>query len=350
MEDGRTAPRKKLPPPASGRAPAQSAGPDEVYAESEIFRYDCPILLLGAFTHMKRFMILVCGIFQNIAASAASKYIGNYSIDIGGGDAMSAVHLHILPSGKYAVTYFGGMQTGVWQELPNGKLQLQQDHDPVYFYVYARQNSALKDSIKFNFDNCAEGSAKVAFAAKKGFSNTLRPVFSPDGRRYSEGNEVSLPASEVTALYLLENNEFKKKLHEAERPRTLDNLLYSFPVDKKYNDYKIILNKAASQQPSNYVGEFVDGNLLLYGTGPYPETINCREKRELREEERKELEEMMQVYGGRYGSQAQATEHANDGPVKVVYQRLKGTTQAVNLGAVTFIKPLFPAEAPADSR
>lgn len=299
---------------------------------------------------MKRLLLLISGIFHFTTASAASKYVGEYSIDIGGGDAMSAVHLHILPSGKYAVTYFGGMQTGVWKELPNGKLQLRQDHDPVYFYVYARYNAALKDKVKFNFDNCDEGSAKVSFAARTSFNNTMRPVFEASSRQYAEGYDITLPANEVTALYLLENNEFKNELHEAERPRTPDNLLYCFPLDKKYNEYKIILNKAAGQQPSTYIGEFVDGNLLLYGTGLRPETINCQEKRELSEDARKEIEEMLQLYGGGYGSQVQATERMNDEPVKVVYQQLKGTTQTITAGSITFGKPLFQANAPAGER
>lgn len=297
---------------------------------------------------MKRLLLLVCGIFHFTTARAASKYVGEYSIDIGGGDAMSAVHLHILPSGKYAVTYFGGLQTGVWKELANGKLQLRQDHDPTYFYVYAWRNPALKDSVLLNFDSCQEGSAKVSLAAKPEFNRVMRPVFSAAAEQPAQGNEIRLAVGQVKALYLLENNEFKQALPEAERPRTPDNQLYSFLLDKKYNSYKVILNQAARQQPNNYVGEFMEGRLLLYRTeGPYPETINCREKRELGQAQVKEIEELMQQFGGGLSNQLEITEQVGDEEVSAVYQKLTFTTQSVNLSAITFVQPLFQAEAPA---
>lgn len=266
-------------------------------------------------------------------------YVGKYSLDIGGGDAMSGVNLLVFESGDYAIVYFGGMQQGTWQVLPDGRLELKEwPADPADFVVYGTHDPALGSKVRVQFNNFEDSAAKIGLTAPGAGPLPMHPAFSARANGFNESYAITRPAAGLPVLYLAayQDDSFAPE----HRVPVTKQVLYWFPLDKRYNRYLVACNKKASLPTSRQIGGFVKGELIMQSaTNPYDEPpSNYRERDDLDAKEYTELKPYIQ--SARAPSPSSIALRGDDDK-KATYQQIKGYSKPFKNADVKLLEPLF---------
>ena len=268
-------------------------------------------------------------------------YVGKYSLDIGGGDAMSSVHLLVFPTGDYAIVYFGGMQQGTWRTLPNGQLELLEwPADPADFLVYGTHDPALGSKVRVQFNNFEDSAAKIGLVAAPGAGPLpMHPAFGPRANGFDHSYSITRPAAALPVLYLAayQDDSFKPE----DRLEVTKQVLYSFPLDKRYNRYLVVCNTSASIPSIRVVGGFVNGELRMQTATTDPHGLppsNYRERDDLDAKEYAELKPYLQDARALPADTISLGQEAGE-PTR--YYRLNGTSKPFKNSDVHLLEPLF---------
>lgn len=275
-----------------------------------------------------------------VAADNEAPYIGQYSLDTGGGDAMSGVHLLLFKGGDYAIVYFGGMQQGTWKVLPNGELQLDEwPADPADFYVYGTYSPALAGQIQLTFKNFEESLAKVGFVAPGSGPLPMHPAFSLQANGFTSDYSLKRKAAETPAIYLAAYQD--ERIKPEHRVPVTKSLLYTFPLDKRYNEYLIVYNKMASIPATRYIGRFANKQLTLYSTSSeaYPGGDAYGERYPIGASDLKEIPPYIKAARAKMADKLVYRE----GPEKkaVTCNRLASTSKPLKATDIKLLAPLF---------
>ena len=278
----------------------------------------------------------------------APAYIGQYSRK--DGDAASVENLLVLPSGDWVVLYFGGLQHGTWQQQPGGELLLRAWRgNDIDFVVYGRHAPEHAATLRLQFHGFEDSLAKIGLApaGRAAGPLPLQPAF-PDGTStYQSSYTIERPVGSIVTLYLAGYDEYQHEPAEYERPKFTKQLLYTFPLASQYNDYRIVCNQEASQPPRDYLGKWVNEELILYPLkafrSPFP--IEFGEQSELNDEapeiqalvtqQRLPLAEELAIPDYELGQD-------------FTYYRVPGTTEPLVESAITLGEPLFKSASQGD--
>ena len=278
--------------------------------------------------------------------NSETPYVGQYTLDQGGTDAAGRVNLLLFAGGNYAIVYFGGMQQGTWKALPNGELTLREwPADPADFQVFGRQTPALGQEVRLQFRNFEESYAKIGLveAGPAPDRLALLPAFNSDANCYADSYSIRRPAGQLAALRLAAYQEPARAQYE--QVQFSKKLLYSFPLDKRYNDYQVVHFAEASKPAAAYVGRFVDKNLTLYPAA----TAHLRgvpgdsygERRDILATDVKGLQPYIKA--ARQPLPAKLTVRQKPDDATLTYQKLVGTSRPLPEADVQLLKPLFTA-------
>ena len=271
-------------------------------------------------------------------------YVGEYTLDQGGTDAAGAVHLLLFPGGDYAIVYFGGMQQGTWKVLSNGELELREwATDPADFVVYGRQTPALGTEVRLHFQGFEESYAKIALAENNQPATSLHPAFNDDANCYASSYTIKRPAGKLTALHLAAYQEPARAKYQ--QVLFSKKLLYTFPLDKRYNDYQVLYRAEASKPAVAYVGRLVKNELTLYPAA----TAHLRgirgdsygERSEISDTDMQELKPYLKA--ARQPLPAKLAVRQGSDDAELTYARVTGTSQPLQESAIKLLAPLFTA-------
>ena len=200
-------------------------------------------------------------------AGAAAPYVGEYTLDQGGTDAAGAVHLLLFAGGDYAIVYFGGMQQGTWRAKAGGELELREwAGDPAEFAVYGRANPSLGGQVRVQFQGFQESYAKIGLRETLRSPVALHSAFNAEANCYADSYAIRRPAARLAALELAAYQEAARR--DPDEPVQFGKaLLYTYLLDKRYNDYQVVYNAAASKPAARYLGRYVHNALTLYAQG-----------------------------------------------------------------------------------
>ena len=271
-------------------------------------------------------------------------YVGEYTLDQGGTDAAGGVHLLILPGGDYAIVYFGGIQHGTWKVAANGELQLKEwTGDPTDFVVYGRQTPTLGSDVRLQFEEFQESYAKIGLAGTSGGLTPLHPAFNDDANCYAESYSIRRPAAQLVTLQLAAYQE-PARARYAQVPFT-KKLLYTFPLNKRYNDYQVLYRAQASKPAADYVGRVVNNELTLYAaaTGHLRGLPGAAygERSELSATDIGDIKPLLKEV--RQPVPGKLTVLQKSDNVELTYTKITGTSQPLQESAVKLLAPLFTA-------
>jgi hypothetical protein len=276
--------------------------------------------------------------------SGEEPYVGQYTLDQGGTDAAGGVHLMLFPGGDYAIVYFGGMQQGTWKALPNGELELHEwAADPADFLVYGRHTSTLGNDVRLQFERFEESYAKIGLTETDQGRTALHPAFNADANCYGNSYYIKRPAGVLTALRLAAYQEAAQAQYE--QVQFSKKLLYTFPLERRYNDYQVVYSAAASKPAAAYVGRFVSKELTLYPAA----TAHLRgvpgdsygERDDISATDLKGIKPYIKA--ARQSMPTKLTIRNKPDDVVLTYQQVAGTTQPLEESTITLLDPLFIA-------
>jgi len=184
---------------------------------------------------MKRIVIFFFLIFFTICSIAQkeSKFTGVYSQEKTDGNMLSYLYLYISPSNTYAFSFFGGIDMGTWHE-EDDYIILQ--HDTTLnesFYVYAKYNDRIKD-VSIQFEGIKEADGLYAFDDDE----IMHPIFNDDSRCFN----LPYIAHVEKGKYGKINLASYKDLQYTTDIDSVTAAVYTYLLDEKYNDFKVVMN------------------------------------------------------------------------------------------------------------
>lgn len=151
-------------------------------------------------------IVFFTSIFMN--AQNSTEITGLYSL--GSYSPEGGSHLFILQDGNYAITYFGGIQTGNWQKTKNNSITFLPHIKESKFELFGRHNKDLKGSTKILFRGFQKGETFIQLTADEKETTKLRRVFNQDANCFSSpyvytfktlANNISFMATEYGNSY-----------------------------------------------------------------------------------------------------------------------------------------------------
>lgn len=97
--------------------------------------------------------------------------------NLGSSSPEGGSHLFVLENGNYAITYFGGLQTGKWKITEENVCKFYPNIKESKFELFGRHNKDLKDSTKLFFNGFENSETFIQLRAVKEEENTMQRVF-----------------------------------------------------------------------------------------------------------------------------------------------------------------------------
>lgn len=174
---------------------------------------------------MNTFLILIT-IFMSIISNAQNEtIIGIYHIK--GNSPEGGSDIFVFEDGSYALTYFGGIQTGTWASVQNDYYRFTPNKNQKGFEVYGRHHKGLQNTIQVFFNGFDGGSAAIHFNTSGNIPSqkiAFTPVFNP------YANCFSYP-------YVYTHNKNTNAISLRQDLYTKD--IISFPNEEKFNHFVI---------------------------------------------------------------------------------------------------------------
>ncbi|PXV69065.1 hypothetical protein CLV62_101334 [Dysgonomonas alginatilytica] len=260
----------------------------------------------------KLLFLLIIAISSSYALSAQSesKFIGVYGQK--GGDGAGGARLYIFPDGLYSMAYYGGTQHGRWEKYEKYIIMKPDTNSIEKFYMFARYDESIKD-ISVQFDGFS--SSKTVYSFNNGEKDvTMHPVYNPSPNCFTYPQITRFAKGEYTQIQVALIPEYFSA-----NPSETQYNVYTFPVDPKYNDIKILMHKKS--EPSDIPFILALENKKLYM--PYFEFDYLGSLDEETEENLSFAREIASTAGQPYQSNIFGKEDEYGNWIKIEYPRLR---------------------------
>jgi len=154
----------------------------------------------------------------NIASAQNNNIVGLYNL--GSSSPEGGSHLMILKGGDYAITFFGGIQTGKWNLTKDNVYKFSPNVKESKFELFGRYNKDLKDSTKMFFRGFENSQTFIQVRKTKEEEYTMHQVFNTDANCFSfpyvhifktNANSISLMfknyGEESSSIFIFKNPE-----------------------------------------------------------------------------------------------------------------------------------------------
>lgn len=207
---------------------------------------------------MNKILVILLILISNMAnAQNNTRIIGLYSL--GSSSPEGGSHLFVLENGKYAITYFGGIQVGHWEFVNNEVCKFSPNVKEQEFELFGRHNKDLNDSVKVFFIGFEESQTFIHVGTAKGSALVMKRVFNADANCFSfpythvfkaDGKRVSLMSKEY--------NQKSKPVVTFENPEGYNDFVAYFfhhdnsvrPFLAKFNSDTLYFEDGVSSQKS----------------------------------------------------------------------------------------------------
>jgi len=132
---------------------------------------------------VKIVLILAIAMVNITNAQSNMNITGTYSLGSSSPDGAS--HLIILENGNYAITYFGGIQTGQWELTKDNNYLFTSNLKESKFELFGRYNKDLKESTKIFFTGFENSETFIQLRTSKEEGYNMQRVFNLDANCFS---------------------------------------------------------------------------------------------------------------------------------------------------------------------
>jgi hypothetical protein len=135
---------------------------------------------------MRKIKLLIITIFfmaNLVSAQNSNNIVGLYNL--GSSSPEGGSHLFVLENGNYAITYFGGIQTGKWEFTKDAVYRFTPNIRGSKFELFGRYNKDLKDSTKIFFSGFENSQTFIQLRTTKEEEYRMQQVFNTDANCFS---------------------------------------------------------------------------------------------------------------------------------------------------------------------
>lgn len=168
-------------------------------------------------------------LFSTLMAQNNTDIAGVYTL---GSSPEGSSLLWVLENGKYAITYFGGVQVGSWKKKDN-TFEFKPAVRENKFELYGRKNKKLKGQSRIFFSGFEDTDVFVGFT-NEGEALKMKRVFNEDANCFGFPYIHTLDKTPGIVSFMYVHNG-------------KESVVYTFKSQQKYNDF-VVLNYVRSVQ------------------------------------------------------------------------------------------------------
>ncbi len=191
---------------------------------------------------------------SNLYSQNQNQYAGLYKPTERSGDPVGFLNLYLMPDHTYGFVFFGGVEIGVWKEFENYIIMQPDTTANESFYVFAKHHDKLT-GVSLQFDGFTESSALYSFDN----DSIMHPVFNPYPNCTSYPYKIHFSSEKHKSINLA---ALTYNLREEDINDEVEEIVYTYILDKAFNDFKIVLNKQKMQDKKPFIGtikgDFID--------------------------------------------------------------------------------------------
>ncbi len=174
---------------------------------------------------------------------------GQYNL--GSSSPEGGSHLIVLKNGNYAITYFGGIQTGKWEATQENEYKFTPNLSKSKFELFGRHNKDLKDSTKIFFRGFENSQTFIELKNTDDDAYTMQQVFNEDANCFSFPyvHTFNTIANSIALMY--------KNYDEKSSP------IFSFSNPEGYNDFVANFIEVDRHEARPFFATFKEDTLYL---------------------------------------------------------------------------------------
>jgi len=159
---------------------------------------------------------------QNNANITGTYSLGSHSPEGGS-------HLIVLENGNYAITYFGGIQTGKWELTEDTIYRFSPNIKESKFELFGRHNKDLKDSTKIFFTGFENSETFIQLRTTKEEDYTMQRVFNIDANCFDFPYVHTFKATANSISLMFENyGDGRSKIITFKNPEGYNDFLANY--------------------------------------------------------------------------------------------------------------------------
>ncbi len=202
---------------------------------------------------MKKNGILLIIIFMSNLAYAQNSpnIMGLYNL--GSSSPEGGSHLFVLENGDYAITYFGGVQTGKWKNIQGNIYEFTPNLNESTFELSGRHNKDLKDNTKIFFSSFENSETFIQLRTAPEEEYTMQRVFNIGANCFSYPyvNTFKTTANSVSFMSIQYGDDDTNRS------------IITIKNPEGYNDFVVNFIEVDSYEAEPFLVTFKDGKLYF---------------------------------------------------------------------------------------
>lgn len=192
--------------------------------------------------------------------------------NLGASSPEGGSHLFVLESGDYAITYFGGIQTGKWESIKENLYKFTPNIRENTFEIFGRRNKDLQGETKIFFNGFENSETFIQLKVEKDEQNIMQRVFNLDANCFSYPyiHTYKSIANSISFMAIQQGyDDIKPSIITFENPNGYNDFIVNFievnefeaqPLMAKFEGDKLIFNEndAKGRIPLSEVAEDVE--------------------------------------------------------------------------------------------
>lgn len=166
-----------------------------------------------------------------------------------GSSPEGSTHLWVLENGKYAITYFGGVQVGSWKKKDN-TFEFEPAVRENKFELYGRKNKDLKNNSRVFFSGFEDTDVFVGFA-NEGEPLKMKRAFNEDANCFGFPYIHTLDKAPGIVSFMYEHNG-------------KESVIYTFKNQQGYNDFAVLnYVRSAQSEEMSFTAVYKENSLQI---------------------------------------------------------------------------------------
>ncbi len=158
---------------------------------------------------MNKILLLLTIFTFNMANAQNNSIVGIYNL--GSSSPEGGSHLLVFKDNSFAITYFGGIQTGKWEKKGENKYMFIPHTKETVFELYGRHNNLIANSTKIAFNGFENSQTFIQLRNNADEEYNMQQVFNNNANCFSYPyvhtfKTVAKSISLLSVGYMQENN------------------------------------------------------------------------------------------------------------------------------------------------
>jgi hypothetical protein len=162
-------------------------------------------------------------------------------------------HLFVLENGDYAITYFGGIQTGKWESIKENHFKFTPHIKENTFEIFGRHNKDLQGETKIFFNGFENSETFIQLKVEKDEQNIMQRVFNLDANCFSYPYIHTYKSIANSISFMAINNQYNDT----------NPSIITFENPNGYNDFIVNFIEVNYYEAQPFIAKFEEDELIF---------------------------------------------------------------------------------------